>query len=98
MPTLNTFSIPGSMLGLTVQDPVTGVSGIVTAEIMYLYGCQQVQISPQAKESEMHKIPDAFWLDRSRVEVLEKIPVIVPRYENVSGFTSIPPSRDPKGL
>ena len=94
----NAFSTPGSMLGLTVKDPVTGVSGIVTAEIMYLYGCQQVQVSPPAKEGELNKLPDAFWLDRTRVEVLGSVKRVIIRSENATGFTTPPPSRDPQGL
>lgn len=96
--TQNSFSTPGSLLGMTVNDPISGVSGIVTAEIMYLYGCQQVQVSPEAKEGERNKLPDAFWLDRTRVEVKTELGRVGPVYQNASGFNTLPPTRDPKGL
>lgn len=81
-----------SYLGLTVRDEITGFQGVVTAEISYLYGCRQVQITPGLKPDDASKLPDAIWLDRTRVTVLPEFSRIIPREEpSTTGSNGYPP-------
>lgn len=57
-----------SLLGFYVSDTVTGFSGVVTGEVTYLTGCVQCLVQPRVKE-EGAAIPDASWVDRSRLYV-----------------------------
>lgn len=55
------------MLGKKGRDMVTGLEGIITAKINYLYGCQQLGITPEAKDG---KVNDTCWFDEGRVEII----------------------------
>lgn len=92
---------PNSLLGYTVRDTITPLTGVVTAEIFYLYGCQQVQIVQNIMNAD-GKIPDPVWLDRTRVAICEdSVPVVYPDYSLASeynkptftGFNGHPPAR-----
>ena len=50
-----------------MKDKVSGITGIATSRIDYLYGCSQYGIIPPAVDS---KMPESVWLDEGRVEVI----------------------------
>lgn len=54
-------------LGFKVKDKVTGLEGIATARIDYLYGCRQYGVTPEAKDG---KTNDTCWFDEGRLEIL----------------------------
>lgn len=61
-------------LGQKVRDKITGFTGIATAHVKYLTGCDQIGVTP-AVNSES-KLPDGAYFDLSRLEVLEDKPVL----------------------
>lgn len=63
-----------NMLGLRVRDRVTGFKGVIVSVCFDLYGCIQVAVNPG--EDKNHKLQESHWLDVSRVEVLNKTPVM----------------------
>jgi len=63
------------LLGLKVTDKVTGFKGVVTAVSFDLYGCIQAIVSPFASKAE-NKIEDSRWFDVTRLEVVNKKPVM----------------------
>lgn len=54
-------------LGQKARDKVTGVEGIITGRIQYLYGCDQYCIVPPAKDG---KVISGEWFDEGRVQVI----------------------------
>jgi len=61
------------LLGLEVQDKVTGQKGVVTSVDFDLYGCVQVAITPPAKDG---KVTAGEWFDVERIDILDKTPVM----------------------
>lgn len=59
-----------NLLGLRVQDKVTGFSGVCTALSFDLYGCITVLINPGIKED--GKLGDQQWFDVSRMYIDSK--------------------------
>lgn len=53
------------MLGKQVKDKVTGFTGIVTAHVKYLNGCEQYCVKPQA---ESNKMPEGEYIDVGQIE------------------------------
>jgi hypothetical protein len=51
-----------NLLGLTVQDKLTGFSGVVTGQVEYLTGCNQCLVQPKCK-------PDGGWVDSQWLDV-----------------------------
>lgn len=69
-----------SLLGMRVEDRVTGLTGVVTSLSFDLYGCIQALLHPGI-DSEL-KIRDLQWLDVVRLKVISNNPVIDrPEYE-----------------
>ena len=62
------------LLGLTVEDKVTGFKGVATSISFDLYGCVQVIINPYADDS--MRLVDSRWFDISRVVVIDSSPVM----------------------
>ena len=63
-----------NMLGLKVQDKVTGYKGVVESISFDLYGCVQAIVRPPiAKDG---TLPDSRWFDVARLTVLNKKPVM----------------------
>ncbi|WP_309086432.1 hypothetical protein [Chelativorans sp.] len=58
------------VLGTKVRDRITGFSGVVTGRVEYLTGCNQVLVSPPAKED--GSLVAAEWLDEQRLEVISE--------------------------
>ena len=73
------------LLGLKVEDRVTGFNGVVTSVSFDLYGCVQAIVSPSvAKDG---KVPDGRWFDVTRLKIVSKKPVMaLPDY--MSGYIS----------
>ena len=68
-----------NFLGLEVKDCVTGMKGIVSSVSFDLYGCVQAIVVPPVKEG---TIPDSFWFDINRLEIINKKPVMrVPSFD-----------------
>lgn len=83
------------LLGLKVEDKVSGLKGVVTSISYDLYGCIQASITPKSQgpkgEQEMYMI----WYDISRLNVLSKKPVMkVPKFEK-EDFEEIGPAMKP---
>lgn len=53
-------------LGQEVRDKVTGFTGTAAAEVEYLYGCNQIGVSP--KMSDSGDVKDAEFFDIGRLE------------------------------
>lgn len=62
------------LLGLRVQDRVTGYKGVVASIGFDLYGCVQAIVNPGADKT--GKLQDSQWFDVSRLKVLSKTPVM----------------------
>jgi len=68
------------MLGLKVEDKVTGFKGVVTSVSFDLYGCVQTIVNPGMGEDK--KPGESLWFDIGRLKVLESEPVMdVPNFE-----------------
>jgi hypothetical protein len=68
------------LLGMRVQDRVTGFKGVVATIGFDLYGCIQAIVNPGA-DSE-GKLRDSQWFDVTRLRVLSDDPVMVrPEFE-----------------
>ena len=64
------------LLGLKVQDKVTGQKGVVASISFDLYGCVQAIVNPGIDKE--GKPRDSLWFDVSRLTVLDKKPVMQP--------------------
>jgi len=51
-----------------VRDEISGITGIVTGRCEYLYGCEQVLVTPE--ECKDGAPVSGTWLDERRVKVL----------------------------
>jgi hypothetical protein len=51
------------------RDIITGFKGICTGKVVYITGCDQALISPEAKED--GTLPEAHWIDVQRLELVE---------------------------
>lgn len=54
-------------LGHTVQDRITGFTGVVTGIVYYISGCNQALVAPRVKSDGGHQ--EAHWYDLQRLEV-----------------------------
>jgi hypothetical protein len=57
------------LLGLAVQDRVTGLKGVVTSLSFDLYGCIQAAVTAPAKDG---KVDYGVWLDITRLKILNR--------------------------
>lgn len=60
-------------LGATYSDIITGVTGVATAKVKYITGCDKVELQPRTKE--YGTVPESVWVDVTRL-VLVDVPVI----------------------
>lgn len=59
------------VLGQKVRDKATGFTGIATMKNSYLNGCVHFGVQPEIrKESLLNEVPNASWIDHSRLEVV----------------------------
>lgn len=56
-------------LGATYKDKITGFFGVATGSVRYITGCDQVLISPRARNGIK---PEAQWFDENRVAQVGK--------------------------
>lgn len=62
------------MLGLKVEDKVTGKRGVVASVSFDLYGCVQAIVNPgMGKDG---KLEESIWFDIGRLKVLSTKPVM----------------------
>lgn len=54
-------------LGNEVRDSISGVVGIVTGEINYLYMGGQYQIAPKSVDG---KSAESIWFEKARIELV----------------------------
>lgn len=62
------------MLGLKVEDKVTGFRGVVASVGFDLYGCIQAIVNPGLGAD--GKLMDQQWFDIARLKVLDDVPVM----------------------
>jgi hypothetical protein len=62
------------LLGMKVEDKVTGFKGVVTSISFDLYGCVQALINPGADKD--GKLRDQSWFDIGRLILLGTTPVM----------------------
>lgn len=84
-------------LGDTVRDVINGFEGIVIGKTAYLYGCNQLAVSPN-KLAKDGSVLDAYWNDEQRFEVVSR-PASKPMAIR-PGLVSIPggPQPVPRGV
>ena len=63
-----------ALLGLKVEDKVTGMKGIVASISFDLYGCVQAIVNPGLDKE--GKPRDSLWFDVARLTVLDTKPVM----------------------
>lgn len=63
-----------NLLGMKVQDQITGFNGVVASISFDLYGCVQAIVNPGADKS--GKLQDSQWFDVARLRVTGKTPVM----------------------
>lgn len=62
------------LLGLRVEDRVTGLRGVVASVSFDLYGCVQAIVNPGLDKDK--KLKDSVWFDVNRLKVLSDKPVM----------------------
>lgn len=68
-----------ALLGLKVEDKVTGLKGVVSSISFDLYGCVQATITTKVDKNNAKGT--VYWHDVSRLKVLSKTPVMkVPNF------------------
>lgn len=70
---------PESVLGATVRDSITGVSGIAIAITYWIYGCARVVVQPA--EVKDGKPVDASSFDAPQLEMMKPPPAVEPMNE-----------------
>ncbi|MCK5609989.1 hypothetical protein KAR91_49405 [Candidatus Pacearchaeota archaeon] len=69
-----------SLLGMEVEDKVTGSKGVVDSISFDLYGCVQAGVNPGLDKEK--KQMDCKWFDVSRLTIKSKKPVMeVPNFD-----------------
>lgn len=63
-----------NLLGLRVEDRVTGFKGIVASVTFDLYGCIQAIVNPGADDD--GKLRESQWFDVSRLSIVDPAPVM----------------------
>lgn len=64
------------LLGLRVEEKVTGAKGVAVSISGDLYGCIQVLVNPGMDKD--GKLLECFWFDVTRLRVLDPEPVMAP--------------------
>jgi hypothetical protein len=75
------------LLGLQVQDVVTGFKGVVTCISFDLQGCVQAVVTPPIfqKALEAPKLEEARWFDTKRLTAIDDHPVMtLPTFADVT--------------
>ncbi|MBI4997819.1 MAG: hypothetical protein HZC22_13195 [Rhodocyclales bacterium] len=68
------------LLGMRVEDKVTGFKGVVASVGFDLYGCVQAIVNPGADKD--GKLMEQYWFDVARLELTSEEPVMArPNFE-----------------
>ena len=83
-------------LGRRATDKITGFTGVITAYVAYLTGCNQCQVTPRVTGEGSAR--DAAWFDVQRLELNKEAEAIVLDDGPTPGFgqapvRSTPPAR-----
>lgn len=62
------------LLGMRVEDRVTGFHGVITSICFDLYGCVQATVHPGRDRD--GKLQESVWLDVNRLRILDTDPVM----------------------
>ncbi len=62
---------PSEILGHKVKDVISGFEGRVTGYVIYLSGCNQLNIVPEY-DKKAKKWPEAHWIDVQRAVIVDK--------------------------
>jgi hypothetical protein len=62
------------LLGMKVEDRVTGFTGVVECLSFDLYGCIQATVRPELTKEK--KLEESKWFDVSRLKVTSSAPVM----------------------
>jgi len=71
-----------SLLGMKVEDKVTGFKGIVASISFDLYGCIQAIVHPGMDRD--GKLMDQCWFDINRLKVISDYPVMNQPFDTIS--------------
>lgn len=77
-------------LGQTVEDQITGFTGVVTGRVEYISGCNQVLVTPKIGKD--GSIRSAEWFDEQRVLIKSGDRLILENGAN-PGFDKMAPKR-----
>ncbi len=80
-------------LGEMVKDTLTGLEGMATSKIEYLYGCVRVGVEPKELKDDGTTV-DVIFFDEQRLEPTERKKT--KSKAKTGGPGPVPPSRDPK--
>lgn len=78
-------------LGQRVVDQITGFSGIATALVSYITGCNQVCVQPQVDEK--GSFVEARYIDEDRLIVDQGFEPVTLKKRTAPGFGTPPPVR-----
>ena len=79
--------------GKKAKDKVTGLTGIITGKIVWMYGCNQYCIVPPVDKE--GKVVDGSWFDEGRIEIVEAgiDPKTVQAEKNGADWNNMPTPR-----
>lgn len=77
--------------GTKVRDVVTGFTGVITARVEYLTGCNQCAVQPPVNDK--GEIPDGRYIDEDRLVAVEGAEVVKLDTKTANGFDAPPPQR-----
>jgi hypothetical protein len=89
-------------LGDRVKDPVTGLTGIVTAITTWLHGCIRLAVQPE--ETKDGKPADSVYFDQSQLELVKAgvhkpmVLQVAPEPEPIERRSNGGPSRETRGF
>jgi hypothetical protein len=79
-------------LGDRVKDPISGFSGIVTAETTWLYGCRRVGVVSESLDKD-GKPTEQQWFDEAQLELVRPGVIRPPSQAPVIGPSAGGPAR-----
>ncbi len=82
------------LLGLSAKDKVTGFKGVIDSVTFDLHGCIQASLKPPIDED--GRIPGAYWVDVTRLEVSKERIIDPPNFAEGYKGPSDKPSRQTK--
>ena len=79
--------------GKKARDKVTGLVGIITGKIVWMYGCNQYCVVPPVDKD--GKVVEGSWFDEGRIEIIEGAiePKDVQAARNGADYANMPKAR-----